>query len=145
MNDHIDDAFPDFNSPGNKLAAAQYCLNECVRGTARDCNWDPLCRLMDVTDEVVSIGGDPGWVIDARKPNVALEEYEGWPDWANYRAAIDQEDFGLQAQETFFTKSQLIELLRRLVAAYLSEHRNLLARAPELFCKQMLESRPGDV
>ena len=76
-----------------------------------------LIQFLDDSNRVGSIGGDPGWSIDRRRPEGDPSEYAGWPDWAEYFIHVPETEVTFNCQHEYVTKERFENCLRRVLAA----------------------------
>jgi hypothetical protein len=100
----LDLVYPSFNA--NPDCAALAVDGLLASGT------EQALALLDKTNNIGGIAGDPGWSIDARKSG-PIEEEELWPAKAKFRISVEPDLVEPASSEVFLTDEQFFDYLRK--------------------------------
>lgn len=103
----------------DKDGAIKFILNSLMM----DKGMDRLFELLDVSQQVGCIEGEPGWEFErVEDGDRGLVGYSLWPHWASFRAFVDPESYELVAPEAYYTAEVFKGFASQAVDAYLSVH-----------------------
>lgn len=108
-----------FEPHSDKDAAIKFILNILMM----DKGMDRLIELLDASQEVGCIEGEPGWELERVEENDrGLVGYSDWPRWAYFRAFVDPDSYELITPEAYYTAEDFKSIASQAVNAYLSVH-----------------------
>ncbi|PCM44849.1 hypothetical protein [Marinobacter sp. ANT_B65] len=103
-----------FEPNKDKDAAIKFILNILiVNGSV-----DQLVSLLDLSQKVGCIEGDPGWELERiEDKDRELPGYAEWPSWAYFRAYVDPSCFELAVPESYYDSEDFKVFLRQAITA----------------------------
>jgi hypothetical protein len=101
----------------DKDAAIKFILNILMM----DKGMDRLLELIDVSQEVGCIEGEPGWELERVEENDrGLVGYSDWPRWACFRVFVDPDSYELVNPEAYYTAEDFKSFASQAVNTYLT-------------------------
>ena len=112
----------EFEPHKDKDAAVKFILNTLVM----DESMDRLVELLDLSQQVGCIEGEPGWELErVEDKDRELAGYAAWPRWAYFRAYVDPNYFELAEPESYYTVEDFKGFLCQAVNTCIDENISL--------------------
>lgn len=125
------DAFGEYEPHKDREAAIKFALNLILA----DDRLEHLSRLLTDGDSIRVLSGEPGWELERREPRVHPSHYSDWPDNAKFWAHVDPNEFELAHPDTFLTREQLHEYVRKIINVYIAKNPSKLELAERVLSR----------
>lgn len=76
-----------------------------------------LVSLLDDQSAIAGIGGDPGWMVERRKPAMAENGDVHWPQGAEFRVLLGEECRHTWETEQFYSSAEFHQCLHEVLVA----------------------------